>query len=93
VERPSSDADYLRNPTPPYPAISRSLREEGTVIVQVLVGADGVAHQAQVKTSSGFDRLDRAAQTAAQSWRYIPGKRNGVPTAMPYDVPITFRLN
>ena len=92
IELPSSDADYLNNPKPPYPPTSKRLREEGTVIINVLVGVDGRAQKGEIKTSSGFDRLDQAAYSAVMNWRYSPGKRNGVATAMPYDVPIRFNL-
>jgi len=92
VELPSSDADYLQNPKPAYPAISRKLREQGQVLVDVLIGADGNAQQAKVKASSGFDRLDAAALTTVQRWRYVPGKKGGVATAMWFSVPINFVL-
>ena len=41
-ELPSSDADYLQNPKPPYPSMSKKLNEQGTVIMRVLIGADGL---------------------------------------------------
>lgn len=92
VELPSSSADFLSNPPPPYPALSKRLREEGAVVVNVLIGTDGTASQPEIATSSGYHRLDQAALKAVLSWRYVPGKRNGVPTAMRYDVPVNFRL-
>ena len=92
LELPSSDADYLNNPKPAYPPISKRLREEGTVVINVLVGVDGRPQNGDIKKSSGFDRLDQAAYAAVMNWRFVPGKRNGVATAMPYDVPVKFNL-
>lgn len=92
VELPSSDADYLQNPQPPYPPISKRLGEQGKVVVRVLIGTDGQAQKAEVAESSGYDRLDRAAVATVLKWRYVPGKRNGVPEAMWYRVPIKFEL-
>jgi len=92
VEQPSSDADYLQNPKPAYPAMSKRLGEQGKVVVRVLIGVDGVAQKAEIRHSSGFDRLDQAALTTAQRWRYVPGKRGGVPEAMWFNVPINFVL-
>ncbi len=92
VELPSTDADYLNNPKPPYPPLSKRLREQGRVIVRVLIGADGAAQQADIKQSSGFDRLDQSARTTALKWRYVPGKRGGVPEAMWFNVPFDFVL-
>lgn len=90
VELPSSDADYLHNPKPEYPRLSRQRNEQGKVVVNVLIGVDGIAQKAELKTSSGFERLDQAALTTAKAWRYVPGKRGGVPEAMWFAVPINF---
>ncbi len=92
VELPSSDADYLQNPKPAYPPISKRLGEQGKVVVRVLIGVDGIAQRAEVRQSSGFDRLDQAALSTVQRWRYVPGKRGGVPEAMWFNVPINFVL-
>lgn len=92
LELPSSDAAYLNNPKPPYPALSKRLGEQGKVVVRVLIGVDGSAQQAEIRTSSGYDRLDQAALTTVLKWRYLPGKRGGVPEAMWFNVPINFVL-
>jgi protein TonB len=92
LEQPTSDADYLQNPAPPYPALSKRLGEQGKVVVGVLIGVDGNAQKAEIKQSSGFDRLDQAALGTVLHWRYVPGKRAGVPEAMWFNVPINFVL-
>jgi protein TonB len=92
VELPSSDADYLHNPKAAYPAISQRRNEQGRVLVNVLIGTDGTAQRAEIKVSSGFDRLDQAALATVKAWRYVPGKRAGVPEAMWFTVPINFVL-
>ncbi len=94
VVRPSTEAAYLNNPRPDYPAISKRLGESGRVIVRVLIGPDGRAQDARVQRSSGFDRLDQVAlETARDRWRYVPGTRDGVPEAMWFNVPINFVLD
>lgn len=92
LELPSSAADYLRNPKPRYPPLSISRNEQGTVVLLVLVGADGKAKEAKIKTSSGFVRLDNAAHEAVMGWTFVPGKRGGVPEDMWYEIPMPFRL-
>jgi protein TonB len=92
VELPSSDADYLNNPRPAYPALSKRLGEQGKVVVRVYITAEGQATRAEIRTSSGFERLDQTALQTVQRWRYVPGKRNGVPEAMWFNVPISFVL-
>lgn len=90
VELPSSDADYLQNPRPPYPFMSKRLGEQGKVVLRVLIGLDGTAQKADIKQSSGFDRLDQSALATVLRWRYVPGKRAGVPEAMWFNIPINF---
>ena len=90
LELPSSDAQYLHNPKPEYPRASRQRGEQGRVVVNVLIGTDGTAQKAEIKLSSGFERLDRAALATVRAWRYVPGKRAGVPEAMWYAVPLNF---
>lgn len=92
IDLPSSDAAYLNNPKPAYPPLSRRLGEQGKVVVGVLIGVDGTAQQAEIRSSSGYDRLDQAALATVRSWRYLPGKRNGVAEAMWFNVPINFVL-
>ena len=92
MELPSSDADYLQNARPAYPAMSKRLGEQGKVLVRVLIGVDGTARQAEIQKSSGFDRLDQAALATVQRWRYVPGKRGGVAEAMWFSVPLVFVL-
>ena len=92
VVAPSSNASYLNNPPPTYPAVSRRLGEQGLVVLRVLIGTDGLPQKVEINQSSGFDRLDRQAQDAVMRWRFVPGKRNGVPEAMWNLVPINFVL-
>jgi periplasmic protein TonB len=93
VELPSSNADYLNNPPPAYPPVSKRLGETGKVIVRVYISADGYAQKGEVRSSSGFERLDSAALAATLKWRYVPGKRGDAAEAMWVNVPITFQLD
>ena len=68
------DADYLHNPIPAYPAFSLRLREEGRVLLKVWVAAQGGAKQVVMARSSGYARLDEAAQDAVRQWRFVPAK-------------------
>lgn len=92
VVLPSQNAAYLNNPTPPYPAISRRMGEQGRVVVRVLIDDNGMPQQAQLESSSGHARLDQAAVSAVLSWRFVPGRKGGKPQTMWFSVPITFDL-
>ena len=72
--------------------MSKRLNEQGKVVVRALIGTDGTASQASIKSSSGYDRLDQAALATVLKWRYVPGKRGGVAEAMWFDVPVNWVL-
>ena len=93
VVLPSTDADYLNNPTPPYPRISRRMGEQGTVVIRVFINTEGRAEKAEIRTSSGYTRLDDVALDTVKRWRFVPGKRAGVPEAMWFNVPVRFVLD
>lgn len=93
VVQPSSTADYLNNPPPLYPRVSKRLGEQGTVDIGVLINAEGRAEKTEIRTSSGYPRLDNTALSAVQAWRFVPGQRNGVAEAMWFTVPIRFVLD
>lgn len=67
--------------------------EEGTVILRILVSAEGRAQQVEIKRSSGFDRLDQSALNAVRKWRFNPATREGKPVSAWYDQPINFKLD
>ena len=92
VTQPRFDADYLNNPKPAYPSMSKRLGEEGQVLLRVLVGQEGGAEQIQVLRSSGFARLDEAAKAAVSRWRFIPAKVGNDATTAWVQVPVTFEL-
>lgn len=86
-------ANYLRNPKPLYPAMSRRLKEQGTVLLRVFVTAAGHATQVTLKASSGFERLDSTAKTAVAGWRFVPAMRDDKPVDAWVIVPIKFSLS
>jgi len=92
VAPPRFDADYLDNPAPAYPSLSRRLREEGTVRLRVYVERDGAPGQLEVQQSSGYPRLDAAALTTVKRWRFVPARRGEAAVAGWVIVPISFQL-
>ena len=89
---PSLSAAYLQKPEPPYPRISQRMGEQGRVVVRVLIDEQGLPQKAELDSTSGYPRLDRAALDAVLTWRYVPGQREGRAQAMWFNVPITFEL-
>jgi protein TonB len=89
---PRFDADYLNNPKPVYPSSSRRLGEEGKVVLRVHVTPEGHSGEIELKSSSGFSRLDKAARDAVAQWRFVPARRGDEPIAAWVLVPIVFSL-
>ncbi len=86
------DADYLRNPAPPYPPLSRRMGEEGKVVLRVSVNPHGNADSVEIKTSSGSPRLDESARKTVHHWKFIPAKRGEAAVQSWVLVPIIFKL-
>jgi protein TonB len=92
VVLPRFDAAYLQNPPPAYPPLARRMGEQGRVFLRVLVAADGVAHQVELKTTSGSTRLDYAALETVKRWRFVPARQGDQAVAAWVVVPISFTL-
>ena len=92
VIQPKFDADYLNNPKPAYPSISRRLGEEGVVMLRVYVNASGQPERIEVNRSSGFERLDAAALRAVSDWKFVPARQGKISVAAWVQVPVSFQL-
>lgn len=86
------DADYLNNPPPPYPPLSKRMGEDGRIVLRVLVTPQGTAESLEIKTSSGSSRLDGAAVNTVRNWRFIPARRGDTAIQSWVLVPIVFKL-
>lgn len=78
---------------PAYPVLSRRRDETGTVLIHIVVDVRGKVESAVVKKTSGFDRLDEAARSAALSSPCTPYTEGGKPVRAMTDVPFRFTLN
>lgn len=89
---PHTDASHINNPAPVYPALSRRNKEEGVVLLSIVVLADGSVTSVRVKASSGYSRLDQAAITAVKNWHFVAAKKGAVAIDYEYELPIEFSL-
>lgn len=92
VAPPRLDATHLNNPAPIYPRTSLRLRQEGTVILKLLIRADGTVGETSIKTSSGYQRLDKAALKAVRRWHYVAARHGDETVDFWYEQPIVFSL-
>ncbi|MCS4306794.1 protein TonB [Rheinheimera pacifica] len=75
VSAPVLNATAHYNAPPVYPQLSRKLREQGTVVLELTVLVNGTVADVIVLQSSGYPRLDQAALSAVQHWRYQAARR------------------
>lgn len=93
LTQPRFDADYLDNPSPPYPPLSRRLGEQGRVVLRVHVLPSGQADEIHIHISSNSSRLDQSARETVGRWRFLPARRGEETIAAWVLVPIAFSLN
>jgi protein TonB len=93
IEPPRFGAAYLNNPAPTYPPLSRRTGEQGRVLLKVLVSENGLAESVQLDSSSGYEKLDRAAMEAVKKWSFVPAKRSNQPVSAYVLVPVKFSLS
>ena len=76
---------------PNYPALARSARVSGAVILEVVIAEDGAVRDARVLRS--IPLLDQAALDAVGQWRFTPTLLNGQPVPVVMTVTVSFTLN
>lgn len=85
---------YRSAPPPDYPRQALQRRQQGTVLLRVLVDIDGRPIEVVVERSSGHALLDREAQRQVlRQWRFQPALRDGQPVQAVGLVPIDFSLS
>lgn len=89
----TTGVEYLQPPRPEYPALSRRMGEEGTVMLRILINERGRAERADIHKSSGVTRLDEAARQAALRAVFKPYTENGRPVPVYAILPISFQLD
>jgi periplasmic protein TonB len=88
-----ASVEYLREPSPRYPSQSRKLREQGLVVLRVVIDERGVACDIDIESSSGYSRLDHAAKDAVARAAFRPYIEDGTPRRALVLIPIEFALN
>jgi protein TonB len=87
-----SEVAYLVQPAPHYPPESRRIREQGLVILRVLIDESGHAKAVEIYRSSGHPRLDEAARAAVARAIFKPYVDGGIARSAAAIVPVEFSL-
>ena len=76
-----------------YPRLSLLNEETGTVQMKVTLNASGHVEQAEIKSTSGFERLDAAALKTLQSISTFPALPAELGQSITITVPIRYEVN
>lgn len=93
---PVHDFDFkqihvLHQPDPPaHPTEAKAQRIQGTVVVALIVGTDGVPESAEAV--EGPEALRPTAVDYAKGWRFEPAKVDGKPVKARFKLTMPFRL-
>jgi protein TonB len=79
-----------RHVTPEYPAIAKSARVQGVVIIEAVIGTDG--RVAETRTLRSIPLLDQAAHNAVLQWEFTPTLLNGQQVPVIMTVTVQFSL-
>jgi protein TonB len=69
------------------------LKIQGTVILDVIVGRDGVPSAIRVARSLDANGLDDEAVRAVQQWRFNPGRIGETPVAVLVRIVLDFHIH
>ena len=81
-----------RNIKPDYPKGARQRGEQGDVVLEIRVNAEGTVDDVKVATSSGFAELDEAAVKAARSAKFSPARSGRESVASTARLKLQFKL-
>ena len=87
-----SPPKLLAKINPNYTEDAKAAKVAGTVLLSVVIGSDGIAHD--INVVKGLEEgLSEQAVIAVQQWRFQPGSLNGQPVAVKATIEVNFRLN
>ena len=82
----------IKGRDPDYSKEARKKNIEGTTVLWLIVGADGMTRDIRVARSVGYG-LDEEAINAVKKWRFKPSTLDGHPIDVQINVEVTFRLH
>ncbi len=81
----------IYDPEPEYSEEARKLKQQGTVVLSLIVDPQGRARDIHLVRSLGMG-LDERAIEAVKKWKFEPGKKDGLPIRVQVNVEVNFRL-
>jgi TonB family protein len=78
-------------PDPKYPEKARKAHDRGVVLVDLVVGTDGLTRDVKI-AHSVTPALDQAAIDTVKQWKFTPAAKDGHPVAVQITVEVSFKL-
>jgi TonB family protein len=78
-------------PEPPYSEEARKAKYQGTVVLMIVVDAQGNVTDCKVVRPLGLG-LDEKATETVRTWKFKPAMRNATPVPVRVIVEVSFRL-
>jgi len=85
-----SEGNLIRKVQPAYPALARTARIQGAVVLQAVISKEGAIENLKVVT--GHPMLVQAARDAVMQWRYRPYILNSEPVEVETQITVNFWL-
>jgi len=90
----AAEREHLAADTPQpaqsYPLLAQQMRVQGSVVLQALIGTDGVIQNLRVLSGPGI--LASAAQQAVREWRFKPIVQNGQAVESQAKITVNFTI-
>jgi len=85
-----SEGNLIRKVQPAYPALARTARIQGAVVLQAVISKQGAIEN--LKVLAGHPMLVSAAIEAVSQWRYRPYILNSEPVEVETQITVNFSL-
>jgi bla regulator protein blaR1 len=86
----ADDLKILSQVPPVYPPKAKEAKIEGSVVLEVIIGKDGVPEHISIQ--KGPKELQASALDAVRQWRYQPFLLNGDPVQVETTITVTYAL-
>ena len=76
---------------PEYTVLARAAKYQGSVVLSIEIGPDGLAHNVRVKQGLGLGLDERAVEAIGQ-WKFQPAMKDGQPVTVAATIEVNFKL-
>lgn len=85
------EGNIIKKVTPEYPPLAKAARLQGVVVLQAVIGKNGVIQKLAVQKPLGLG-VDESTRDAVSGWRYKPYLLNGEPVEVDTFITVNYNL-